>query len=83
MMDMTRIKVICTKWTMCVCQCLQAGVSMQVSTPEVRSLEPQSPAPSRCARRQALVFGWGLSQLVLQLTWGLSFCPVLILSMFT
>lgn len=59
MMDMTRIKVICTKWTMCVCQCLQAGVSMQVSTPEVRSLEPQSPAPSRCARRQALVFGWG------------------------
>lgn len=32
---------------------------MQVSTPEVRSLEPQSPAPSRCARRQALVFGWG------------------------
>lgn len=56
---------------------------MQVSTPEVRSLEPQSPAPSRCVRRQALVFGWGLSQLVLQLTWGLSFCPVLILSMFT
>lgn len=36
MMDMKKIKVICTKRTKCVCQDLQAGISTQISTPEGR-----------------------------------------------
>lgn len=63
---------------------------MQVSTPEVRFLEPQSQTLSSCARSQAVVFGWGTVPAGTAANLGgLSFSPVLIqraprdLSMFT
>lgn len=43
---------------------------MQASTPEVRSLEPQSQTPSRLHADRPWSLGGELSQMVLQLTWG-------------
>lgn len=74
-----------------VCLSVPAGRSQHAgSAPEVRSLELPSQSPSRCARRQALVLGWGTVPAGTAANLGgLSFFPVLIqgaprdLSMFT